>query len=85
MARGRDLLRRIIAVEDLRLIVGVKRNEAGKAARQPGVAAQRAVLGARQRQARFQLNNRGGQGGRPGGQERIRGRARIHQHRALTG
>ena len=50
-----------------------------------GVAAQRAVLGARQRQARFQLNNRGGQGGRPGGQERIRGRARIHQHRALTG
>src|SRR5262249_44994663 len=84
MARGRDLLRRIVAAEGLRLIVSVERDEPGNPARESGMPAQGAMLRPRQGKARFQLDNRGSQGGRPGGEERKRGRDRIHRHRALT-
>ena len=57
-AFGRELRRRAVGTEKLRLVILVKRDQAGQTARHLGMPGERGVLGPGQRQPVFQLERR---------------------------
>jgi len=75
---GRDLRRRAVGTEEAVFTVVVERHQAGKSARDPGVAGERAVLGLRQIKPLSQGHHRGRNGG---GAKPVESKSRSAVHR----
>ena len=78
LARRRNVVRRIVGAEEPALVVFVERHHRGDPARHPGMAGERAVLGLRQREAAFQLDQRRGERAGAESVERESRVVRIH-------